>query len=375
MDEEARRKLSNERDKFTRRVVSSHHLKKLIVAGPGTGKTYTFSKILEQKEGTCLVLTFVNNLVAELTEELGENACVYTFHGFCTKLLYEIGLDGIGHDFVVFPALNCIIQSDAKLLINEKPNFAGLFRELDLTTENHKFFLKRSNYYKTVSFSDSVFRVLEYLYENLEEVPTYPQILVDEYQDFNKLEVSLLDLLSERNPILIVGDDDQALYGNIRSASPKYIRDKHYDYRYKNFKLPFCSRCTQVVINAMKDIVGRAQDNKKLSERIEKSYRCFTPAKEEDNSRFPRIAHVHCTVQRKNAPYIPKFIKQEISSLNQSQITQIEAGDSYPVLVAGPHRYLKMVDDYFGSRDGFHVHYESKKEKKKSEDISLISGN
>jgi len=66
-----------ERNELTNRIVSSHHLKRLVVAGPGTGKTFTFTKITERAQGSCLVLTFLNNLKNELEMELGDKASVY----------------------------------------------------------------------------------------------------------------------------------------------------------------------------------------------------------------------------------------------------------------------------------------------------------
>jgi len=51
-----------ERDLFVKAIVSCYHPKKVIVSGPGTGKTYLFGEILKQKAGHYLVLTFINNL-------------------------------------------------------------------------------------------------------------------------------------------------------------------------------------------------------------------------------------------------------------------------------------------------------------------------
>jgi excinuclease UvrABC helicase subunit UvrB len=48
------------------KVLSSDAKKKVIVAGPGTGKTFTFNQILNQVEGPALVLSFLGNLVADL---------------------------------------------------------------------------------------------------------------------------------------------------------------------------------------------------------------------------------------------------------------------------------------------------------------------
>ena len=51
-----------------------------------------------------------------------------------------------------------------------------------------------------------------YLEKNSKRVPKFDLVFVDEFQDFNKLEVSLINLLGKKNSILIAGDDDQALY-------------------------------------------------------------------------------------------------------------------------------------------------------------------
>ena len=40
----------------------------------------------------------------------------------------------------------------------------------------------------------------------------YKLIIVDEYQDFNKLEVAMIDLLATKSHVMVVGDDDQAIY-------------------------------------------------------------------------------------------------------------------------------------------------------------------
>jgi superfamily I DNA/RNA helicase len=53
-----------------------------------------------------------------------------------------------------------------------------------------------------------MFATALYLEEHPDKVPTYDQVVVDEFQDFNRLEASLIDQLSMRSPILLAGDDD-----------------------------------------------------------------------------------------------------------------------------------------------------------------------
>ena len=56
-----------ERDDHTKAVLNSTSKKIVVVAGPGTGKTTLFSKMLEGKSGDALTLTFINALVDDLS--------------------------------------------------------------------------------------------------------------------------------------------------------------------------------------------------------------------------------------------------------------------------------------------------------------------
>lgn len=75
-----------EREKHVDAILSSKSKKKLVVAGPGTGKTYLFERILEGKKES-LTLTFVNALVEDLSLKLYGLSDVRTLHGFALKIL------------------------------------------------------------------------------------------------------------------------------------------------------------------------------------------------------------------------------------------------------------------------------------------------
>lgn len=50
----------------------------------------------------------------------------------------------------------------------------------------------------------------------------FTEIIVDEFQDINRLDFALVQLLSEQSALVVTGDDDQAIYG-FRGCSPYYI--------------------------------------------------------------------------------------------------------------------------------------------------------
>ncbi len=329
-------------------IVRSAASRKVVVAGPGTGKTTLFRRLLEVREGQRderLVLTFINNLRAELDEALGELARVLTFHGYCNHLLHlrpqlRVGLSDAFH---YYPALPSLIGSDWAIIRGRPvPKFVALMRLLepgDATT----FYLERADYYDAVSFDDSVFRVYRALDAYPGEIETYEPVLIDEYQDFNRLEASLLDLLATRSPIVIAGDDDQALYSLLRSSSPEFIRARHAGGEYERFELPFCMRCTEVIVRAVGDIVAQAQVQGLLAGRINKRYDTYPPRKAADSALYPKIKVVQASVQNLRANYFGRYIAEAIDQIPAAEIAESHQGKFPSVLIIGSGQYLRQV--------------------------------
>lgn len=296
-----------ERSEYVDKILESNSSKKVVVAGPGTGKTYLFKQILLNKENT-LTLTFVNSLVEDLSVELYKMSEVRTLHGYARSILRSLSKKEIN----VFHKLSEIIEEDAKILIDKEIDFDKLFHERDDENENLLFYKKRRDYYNYYCFASIIYGAVKYFEEYKEKIPTYQQILIDEFQDFNKLEVSLIDLLAEKSPVLLVGDDDQALYG-FKSASTQYIRERHNGVMggYEAFTLPFCSRSTSAIVEATNDIITQAKNINLLSERIDKAYKYFEDEqKNKECSKYPKITYSH-QYDRK----IPWFIEKKIKEL------------------------------------------------------------
>jgi superfamily I DNA/RNA helicase len=239
-------------------------------------------------------------------------------------------LSNYNKDIKIFPNLSEVIKEDAIVLLNKEIDFEHIFHNMDENNKYIKFYKKRKDYYKGYyGYSDIIFAAVKYLEKYKNKIPTYEQIVVDEFQDFNKLEVALIDLLSEKNPILLAGDDDQALY-DFKSASTKYIRDKHaiVNKDYASFRLPFCSRCTRVIVDAANDIIKIAIKNGFLEKRINKPYHYFEDKKKDrDSIKYPTIYYT-----QKFSRQIPWVIAREINNIAK------EIRKNFSVLIISPTR-------------------------------------
>jgi superfamily I DNA/RNA helicase len=341
------------------RIVNSKSLKKLVVAGPGTGKTTLFRKLLELSSGdpkTRLVLTFINNLKADLDKCLSDLAKVFTLHGYCQSLLHRHGAlrAGLTLDFKCLPGLASLIKGDWKYLRGEPvAQFVEQMRSL-ANGEDLTFYLTRANYYDAVDFDDSVFRVHQRLTEEPTHIEAYDLVLIDEYQDFNRMEAGVIDLLSLKSPIVIAGDDDQALYSQLRGSSWDFIRFLHQGDQYEKFVLPFCMRCPEVIVGAVNDIMTRARQLKKLAGRIDKPYLHFEPLKGADSKRYPKIDLVWMSVQRANANYFGRYIEQAISKIPKEEMEEAHKKGEPAVLIIGAKQYLRQIVAYLTGR-GFAV--------------------
>jgi len=331
------------------RILRSSSRKRLVVAGPGTGKTRLFRRILEPADSgpdRLLVLTFNRSLSEDLEAELDGLARVHTLHSYCLGLLYRHSrLRGpLSPTFRCLPGFASLVKDDWKVMNDgkEAPQFVGEMRSL--SEENHiPFYLQRGAYYDAVDFDDSVYRVYECLACGAGVSEQYDLVLVDEYQDFNRLEAAFIDVMGRRSRLIVVGDDDQALYSQLRGSSWDYIRSLHQSGEYEKFELPFCMRCPKVIVDAVGDVIARAQCLGNLEGRIRKPYRHFPPEKGADSEMYPKIAVVETSVQRKDANYMGRYISQQIAQIPSGEIEAAVKGRYPPALVIANNPYREQI--------------------------------
>lgn len=266
----------------------------MLVAGAGTGKTNTIVKkiiylIKEQRviPYNILAVTFTNKAVREIRERVNNSLCtnhsgvvVNTFHQLAKsildkddnyqllgykslKILEDEGREKILDKIIKFNDMynrvNEFNKTIKALLIdfNAKKNnryiessnkeYEELFKQL-----YHAYVLEvfANGYIELDDLVNLVIVLLERYPEIRKEVSSaFDYIFVDEYQDVNKEQYKLIKLLKNKNKVLIVGDEDQAIYG-WRGSNSKYFRDFQLEYPdCRVIKLERNYRSTQQILN------------------------------------------------------------------------------------------------------------------------------
>ncbi len=302
MIDKTKLRLEHEKDRcnYTEQILKSKAHKKVIAAGPGTGKTYLFGEVCKRSSGNNLILSFINELINDIKKELDDVAEIRTLYSFARKLLKV--------DF--YMKLTEIIEEDYEFYYDKEISFKIIFsRLLQNFDDEIKFYSTRRKYYDCFGPLCSIYALIEIFNKYPEKIPSYSQILVDEFQDFNKLEMSLIDLLATKNPVLIVGDDDQSLY-TFKFAEPKGIRNCFQSDDYESFELPYCSRCPEILVRAANRLVTKAQEKGYLNGRINKDYKYFcSESKDIISDDNPKIVFQKPVYQKQVASYLDSSIR------------------------------------------------------------------
>lgn len=298
---------SDKRAEHSKEVIDSGSLKRLVMAGPGTGKSYLFQEIARnlrtQGKDNILVLTFINELVKDLLVDMHGLAEVSTLHSFAAKKLKS--------SQTIYLKLLDLAEKDYFVSHGKKVEYKAIINNLDIdgNEDELKYLAARRGYYKAYDTSSIVYDLVQLYEKDDSRIPAYDLIMIDEYQDFNELEARLIELLATKSSVLIAGDDDQSLY-SFKHAKPENIRKLHSGEEYETFELPYCSRSTRVVIDAFHDFLNEAESNGHLPGRISKQYLYFPDAKKDRYSdQYSKIEIRKKVYETKNAFIIDQSIK------------------------------------------------------------------
>ena len=274
----------------------------LVIAGAGSGKTKVLThKIayLIEHEGAkpwdILAITFTNKAANEMKERItnliGESAkdiWMGTFHSICVKILRRF-IDRIGFDssFIIFDTSDqktlvkgCLRDlgiddkmftdrsvlseiSNAKNEMLEPDQYQiranGDFRKEKIATV-YELYQKRLKENNAIDFDDIINYTIKILLENPDIMEYYSNkfkyVLVDEYQDTNKSQFTLVTMLaSKHGNITVVGDNDQGIY-SFRGADISNILNFEKDFPgTKIIKLEQNYRCTGNILKAANAVI------------------------------------------------------------------------------------------------------------------------
>lgn len=249
----------------------------LVVAGAGTGKTRVIvgkiNKLLDEgvEPSAILAVTFTEKAAAEMLERilssrtgLMPELSITTFNGYGNAILHEFGVHiGLGSNFQLLSEQSQIVFFRERLSQFDLSYFLPLSGMPDGNISNILAFISRlkqnlitpeayqqyadglpsgdeaeaeekrmhselAGIYNTyiklcrtdnfIDYDDQIYLTIQLLQQrpnvrkNLQE--RYHTIFIDEFQDTNPMQSRLIDLLvNEQRNLIVVGDDDQAIYG------------------------------------------------------------------------------------------------------------------------------------------------------------------
>jgi DNA helicase-2/ATP-dependent DNA helicase PcrA len=291
-----------------RKAVSHGDGPVLVLAGAGSGKTRVLTHRIayllatgRARPGEILAITFTNKAAQEMrdrVEQLVGRATramwVMTFHSACARILRaEAERLGYSRSFTIYDEADslrmmkrCMEEleidpkrypprairnqiSGAKNKLLDSTEFAELqgstFEET--AAEVYTLYEKRMLEANAMDYDDLLVRtvnVLE-LFEPVRERwrRAFGQVLVDEYQDTNRAQYRLLQLIAgEHRNLFVVGDDAQSIY-SFRNADIRNILDFEKDFPdAATIKLEQNYRSTQTILSATNALIANNRENR-----------------------------------------------------------------------------------------------------------------
>ena len=327
----------------------------LVIAGAGSGKTKVLTHKISYlmstgvKPWNILAITFTNKAANEMKERVeklvgdaAKDIWMGTFHSICVKILRRY-IDRIGFrsDFVIFDTSDqktlikeCIkaAQADDKIftdrsVLSEISNgknemlepseygikYAGDFRR-EKIAELYALYQKKLKENNAIDFDDIINFTIKILTENPDVLDYYTEkfryVLVDEYQDTNKSQFTLVSLLASKyGNVTAVGDNDQGIY-SFRGADISNILNFEKDFPgTKIIKLEQNYRCTGNILKAANAVIKHNEskfDKKLWTQNDEGNLPCIYCGEDEyDEASYvvEQIAHLKREEYYKNSDF------------------------------------------------------------------------
>ena len=275
----------------------------MVLAGPGSGKTRVITyRIVNMvmNEGIpptrILAISFtkassieMKNRALSICNDFRMNKVTFgTFHAVFFRILRKF--DGVNLNSIldektkrialkgILKSLNVENAEDDELIgqvINEisyvknelmdKADFQSEVLTKDEFVNTYNMYENYKDEIKKIDFDDMLIRTY-YLLQNNQEVlrivqSVYKYILVDEFQDVNKVQFEVLKLIAgENNNIFVVGDEDQSIYG-FRGSRPDFLlKFKEYFKDAKEVRLDINYRSKSEIIGTANRLINKNQN-------------------------------------------------------------------------------------------------------------------
>ena len=269
----------------------------LVLAGPGSGKTLVITERTKYLIEECgidpaqiLVITFTKAAATEMKRRFQRKMnrlCPVTFGTFhavyfaILKHAYNYSADNIAREEQRYQCMREIIAKEHLTYEDETEFITSLLGEISLVKNSG---IEIANYYSN-NCAETVFRKIyrqyhEFLYKNrlidFDDMLVYTKelfeqradilaawqnkyryILIDEFQDINKIQYEIVKMLAgETKNLFIVGDDDQSIY-KFRGARPELMLNFPKDFENtRQVILNRNYRCGEEIVQVAEDIIS-----------------------------------------------------------------------------------------------------------------------
>lgn len=314
----------------------------MVLAGPGSGKTrvitYRIANMVVNKNikpTSILAISFtkassieMKNRALSLSNDFRMNKVTYgTFHSVFFRILRyfenyniesildektkRIGLKNIlkglnienaDDDETIGQVINEISYVKNELM--DKRDFKSEVLTNDEFIKVYNFYEEYKQQMNKIDFDDMLIKTYELLKNNkaaLDRVRSvYRYILVDEFQDINKVQFEALKLIANpSNNIFVVGDEDQSIYG-FRGSRPDFLLEfEEYFSNTKKVLLDINYRAKGEIINIANRLI------EKNTNRYEKVIKC-------GQGNGAKVNYISPEDSEEEAVYIAKDIKNKV---------------------------------------------------------------
>jgi len=277
------------------RAVQSMEGPLLILAGAGTGKTRVITArvaylIMQGADpASILAVTFTNKAASEMRERLARildaeaasKVTMSTFHALCLRILRG-NIDRLGYknNFSIYDEgdqLGLIRKIITRTSARDEKLDPNLAKNLISKAKNNSWkppenedtllgavFARYQAELKTlnaVDFDDLLALAVRLLSEHSDVRDRWRNqfryLMVDEFQDTNKLQLELVTLLAdERQNVAVVGDDDQSIYGWRGAAVANILEFEHHFPNPAIVTLEQNYRSTNAILGTASSLIG-----------------------------------------------------------------------------------------------------------------------